>query len=66
GAIAIKSQSEVFGALVGTITDMDNSAAVHFDEAILSVEDPTGPSGEETPRVTYIHASVNRVNVTSV
>ena len=66
GAIAIKSQSEVFGALVGTITDMDNSAAVHFDEAILTVEDPTGPSGEETPRVTYIHASVNRVNVTSV
>jgi flagellin-like protein len=66
GAMAIKSQSEVFGALVGTITSMDNSAVIHFDEAILSVEDPTGPTDEATPRVTYMHVTVNRVNVTSV
>jgi hypothetical protein len=45
---------------------MDNSAVIHFDEAILSVEDPTGPTVDATPRVTYIHASINRVNVTSV
>jgi flagellin-like protein len=66
GDMTIQSQSEVFGALVGTVSDMDNTASIHFDEALLSVENPTAEDGETTPRVTYVHASVSRVNVTSV
>ncbi|PSP55195.1 hypothetical protein BRC82_06725 [Halobacteriales archaeon QS_1_67_19] len=66
GNIILNSQAEVYGALVGTVTDVDNTAGIHFDEAILSVEDPTGDGGDVAPRVTYLHVSVNRVNVTSV
>jgi flagellin-like protein len=64
GNINVDTQSEVYGALVGTVTDIDNTAGVHFDEALLSVTDVTG-GDNSVPRVTYLHVSVSRVNVTS-
>lgn len=74
--IEVKSGNEIFGGLVGKPASSggnpggSNSLSigqddkVHFDEA-LAQEDPLGPYGGNLPAVTYMHVSVNRVNVSS-
>ncbi|USZ68805.1 hypothetical protein NGM10_03490 [Halorussus salilacus] len=64
GEISVTSQAEVFGALVGGQTTLQSGGVVHYDQALA--RSSTLPEDYETaPYVTYMHVSVNRVNVTA-
>lgn len=65
GEMVVDSQTEVYGALVGGKTTLQSGGTVHFDQALESVENPV-PGNAQAPKLTYLHVSVNRVNVTSV
>ena len=63
------SGTHVYGGLVGQISDsgsevIGQSDRVHFDEA-LTEEDPLSGHAGGQPTVTYMHVTVNRVNVSS-
>jgi len=56
----------VFGAVVAHVDDMDENnknAAIHYDEA-LSDESTQRAASPDDPRITNVHLTVNRVNVT--
>jgi hypothetical protein len=62
GDASIK-HAELFGAVVAGEVDVETGGAIHYDEA-LAREEPF-PAGTNAPRVTYLHVSTNRVNVTA-
>ncbi|MFC7045643.1 hypothetical protein ACFQH6_09710 [Halobacteriaceae archaeon GCM10025711] len=62
GSITLDSQSHVYGAVVGHVTGMSQTSAIHFDEAVRNA-DPF--LGQKLPRVTYLHVTVNAVNVSA-
>ena len=65
GKITVSSHAKVFGALVGGQTTLNSGGVVHYDAALA--KSTALPSDYETaPHVTYMHVTVNRVNVTSV
>ncbi|WP_128478062.1 DUF7289 family protein [Halorussus pelagicus] len=65
GSITVRTQSELFGGIVGGgNTLLKAGGSIHFDRALRSVQPVVGVSGD-VPRVTYLHVSVSRVNVTS-
>lgn len=64
GTISVTTQAEVFGALVGGQTTLQSGGVVHYDAGLA--HSTTLPEDYETaPHVTYMHVTVNRVNVTS-
>ena len=64
GSITVKNHAEVYGALVGGQTTLQSGGVVHYDSA-LAKESTLPPGYSSAPHVTYLHLSVNRVNVTS-
>lgn len=62
--IQIATDNDVFGGLVGVPSSIGQTTKIHFDEA-LTAEDPHGTYGKNKPTVTYMHVTVNRVNVSS-
>lgn len=65
--IKVKNQNEIFGGIVGYIPDdgedgIGQDDRVHFDEA-LATADPLDPYSEEARTVTFMHITVNRINV---
>jgi hypothetical protein len=64
GEVVVGSQAEVFGALVGGRTTLQSGGKVHFDQSLTSVEEAV-PGESSAPKLTYLHVTVNRVNVTS-
>jgi hypothetical protein len=65
GTISVTTHAEVFGALVGGETAMKSGGVVHYDSALA--RSTTLPKNyQSAPRVTYMHVTVNRVNVSSV
>jgi len=65
GTITVTTHAKVFGAVVGGETSMKSGGTVHYDAALA--QSTTLPEDYETaPRVTYLHVTVNRVNVTSI
>ena len=65
GEISVTTHAQVFGALVGGKTTLQSGGVVHFDRQ-LTQSSTLPPDYEVAPHVTYMHVSVNRVNVTSV
>nr|WP_170977448.1 hypothetical protein [Halorussus salinisoli] len=66
GSITIHSQSELYGGVVGGgNTLLQSGGSIHFDQALKSV-DPVVGAANNVPRLTYLHVSVARVNITSV
>ena len=61
--ITISQNAHVYGAVVGHITDASENFELHYDEALLQ----TDPIVDDSPypSVTYLHVSINKVNVTS-
>ena len=61
--ITISQTAHVYGAVVGHITDASENFKLHYDEALLR----TDPIVDDSPypSVTYLHVSINKVNVTS-
>ncbi|WP_440005379.1 DUF7289 family protein [Halomicrococcus sp. SG-WS-1] len=64
GTVSVTSHADVYGALVGGRTTLKSGGTVHYDQALVSTH-PLPASYTTTPRVTYMHVSVHRVNVTS-
>ena len=63
--ITLKNEVEIYGSLVGELTEgIDQKQDVHYDEALVQ-EDPLTGYGDDQPKVTYMHVTVNAVNVTS-
>ena len=63
--ITMKNQVEVSGCLVGELTEgFDQIQDIHYDEA-LAGEVPLTGYGDDQPKVTYMHVTVNTVNVSS-
>ena len=63
------SGTHIYGGVVGQVADsgsdvIGQSDRVHFDEA-LTKEDPLEGLTGNQPTVTYMHVTVNRVNVTA-
>ena len=60
--VTIRGGSEVFGAVVGTISTVTGDSAVHYDDALAgraAIDD----GGGGFPHLAYIHVSVNRVEI---
>ena len=64
GSIEVRTQAEVFGALVGGKTTLQSGGVVHYDTS-LATTSTLPPGYDAAPHVTYMHVGVNRVNVTS-
>lgn len=56
--------ADVYGGVVAGKVEVDSGGGIHYDEALES-EAALGGLGGSVPRVTYLHVSVTRVNVTS-
>ena len=54
---------KIFGGVVGDIEEIDPHIEVHFDEALVGA-DPLADAASSEPSVTYMHVTVNEVNVT--
>lgn len=61
--ITIDQTAHVYGAVVGHITDASENFKLHYDEALLQTDPVVDDS--PYPSVTYLHVSINKVNVTS-
>ncbi|WP_162991567.1 DUF7289 family protein [Halostella salina] len=60
--VAIESNAEVFGGVVGGgDAEIESNAELHFDEALTNVK-PV-PKGTAVPYITHLHLSVNYVDV---
>ena len=59
--VQMQSNVEVYGGIVGNTDELDNNAAIHYDEA-LADEQPV-PADESIPHVSYLHVTVNEVEV---
>ncbi|WP_227354180.1 DUF7289 family protein [Haladaptatus salinisoli] len=65
GDVSVTSHARVYGAIVGGKTTLKSGGRVHYDQALVTTK--TLPAEfTSVPRVTYMHVSVNRVNVTAV
>ena len=64
GEVTVDSQSDVYGALVGGQTTLQSGGSVHFDQSLQKVVEVV-PGGSTAPKLTYLHVTVNRVNVTA-
>ena len=62
GGVSIDNYAEIYGGVVGGQTDI-SQGSVHFDQALQNM-DPL-PTDETIPRVTHLHLSVNRVEITA-
>jgi hypothetical protein len=60
--VSIK-HAEIYGGVVAGDVDVETGGAVHYDESLAETE--PFPVGVSVPRVTYLHVSTNRVNVTA-
>lgn len=58
--IKLDNGAEIYGAVVGRVTEMDNSAMIHFDTAL----EGRSAIGDDATALTFLHISVNRVEVT--
>lgn len=63
GSVEVSAGGEVFGAVVGGQTTLKSGGTIHFDRALQSNQPLTSTS---VVRVTYLHISVNSVNVSDV
>lgn len=61
--IEIGQKATVYGGLVGAVQSIPQRSSVHFDEALLRTNPLDGVAGS-APQVTYLHVSLNTVNVT--
>jgi len=52
---------EIWGALLGNIDSLDNTADIYFDAALLNTETVTEESS--VVRITFIHVTENEINV---
>lgn len=62
GSVTVDGHAEIYGGIVGGTTTV-SQGTIHFDEALRGVE-PL-PAEETIPRVTHLHLSVNRVEITA-
>ncbi|NHN49944.1 polymer-forming cytoskeletal protein [Halostella sp. JP-L12] len=62
GSVTVDGHAEIYGGIVGGTTRV-RQGSIHFDEALRGV-DPL-PAEETIPRVTHLHMSVNRVEITA-
>ena len=62
GGVSLDNYAVIYGGIVGGETDV-SQGSVHFDHALRSM-DPL-PTDETIPRVTHMHLSVNRVEITA-
>jgi hypothetical protein len=60
--ITLKQKVEIYGGLVGKINIAENNVWVHYDETLSNTESIVEDSA--FPRLTYLHVSVNEVEVT--
>lgn len=60
--IDLKNNIEVFGALVGDVSEVRNGMGIHFDEG-LTREDPLVHVIGGKSTITYLHITENRVTV---
>jgi len=59
----LSNNAELWGGLVGDADSIDNNFIIHYDEALTQT---TSVQRDRTlPALTYMHVSVNRVNVSS-
>lgn len=63
GDISVSSSGEAFGAIIGGQMTLQSGGKVHFDQS-LTQRDPVQPGQVSVSRVTYLHITVNHVNVT--
>ncbi|MFB6197340.1 MAG: hypothetical protein ABEI52_03590, partial [Halobacteriaceae archaeon] len=61
-SVTIK-HAEVFGSIVAGTINVEQGGAIHFDQALMN----TKPLAADvaTPRLTYLHVTVNNVTITS-
>ena len=57
--------SQVYGALVGSVNQIDETTDVHYDEALRDTRAVTADQQEYIPVVTFLHVTINRVEVDS-
>lgn len=62
--IGLNNQANIKGGLVGRVPSVNNNIGLHYDEALVGI-DPFGGEGFGKPPVTYIHITVNEINVSS-
>lgn len=63
-SVSPTENGEVFGALVGNVGDLKEEHAVHYDEALVNTQAvASGDGGDNTPAITYLHITVNHVQV---
>ncbi len=63
GSVDVTAGGEVYGAVVGGETTLQSGGTIHFDQALRHDQPLTG---SRTVRVTYLHISVNSVNISDV
>lgn len=54
--------AQIYGSIVAGGMDVGTGGAIHYDQALRTAE--PFPDSSDIPKVTYLHVSVNRVNVT--
>ncbi|MFC7068314.1 DUF7289 family protein [Halobaculum lipolyticum] len=62
--ISMSGGSELYGAIVGTVTSARGGSVIHYDEALRSRE-AIDTTNDAYPELTYVHVSVNNVTVSS-
>ena len=62
-AINYTNHAEIWGGLVGDVPVLENQLILHYDEALSQAE--SVQEFYDIPALTYLHVSVNRLNVTS-
>ncbi|ESP89622.1 hypothetical protein K933_02856 [Candidatus Halobonum tyrrellensis G22] len=60
--ITLGSGAELYGAVVGTVSRVSGDAAIHYDYALADQPAIDGDS-DQHPHLTYVHVSVNRVEI---
>ncbi|MFC5368227.1 DUF7289 family protein [Salinirubrum litoreum] len=61
GNVNIQAQGQVSGAVVGGSTTLRSGASIHYDRALDGVDPLAG--GSPFPELTYLHVTVNEVEV---
>ncbi|WP_227015574.1 hypothetical protein [Haloarcula sp. JP-L23] len=59
----LNNNAHVYGGIVGDVSFVSNNYGVHYDEALTNVQ--SVQNARTIPALTYLHVSVNRVNVTA-
>ncbi|WP_435333570.1 polymer-forming cytoskeletal protein [Haloarchaeobius sp. TZWWS8] len=62
-AFTLSQNAEVYGAIVGTIGEVENNYELHYDEALVGTR-AVPESVTQIPSITYLHVSVHEVVVT--